>query len=242
MFWKVFAHDSLIFLLTPLVKPSAKARVFANFTDTNWLVDWLHKELANSGYLHARFLHAVDSDGRQQRALLGETNPRKIKYATAMRLGTAETEAILRRFTSTGPQHPAYLAFLELGKAVKTIFLCQYLELEELRREIQEGLNVIENWNGANDFIFYGRSGEFATNRLDQQELSALSLHLLQSCLVYVNTLLIQRVLDEPEQLQRMKKEDMRGLTPLIYHHVTPYGMFRLDLSERIEIEERLSA
>jgi hypothetical protein len=79
-------------------------------------------------------------------------------------------------------------------------------------------------------------------NRLDQQELTALSLHLLQSCLVYVNTLLIQRVLAEPEQFQRMQQEDLRGLTPLIYSHVTPYGMFRLDLSERIEIEELLSA
>ena len=55
-----------------------------------------------------------------------------IKYATAMRLGTAETEAILRRFTSTGPQHPAYLAFLELGRAVKTIFLCRYLEIRRI--------------------------------------------------------------------------------------------------------------
>jgi len=165
-----------------------------------------------------------------------------IKFATAMRLGTAETEAILRRFTRNGPQYPAYLAFLELGRAVKTIFLCRYLESEELRREVHAGLNVIENWNGANDFIFYGKQGAFTTNRLDQQELSALSLHLLQSCLVFVNTLLIQRVLAEPEQFQRMQQEDLRGLTPLIYRHVTPYGMFRLDLSERIEIEEPLSA
>ncbi len=30
-----------------------------------------------------------------------------------------------------------------------------------------------------------------------------------------------------------MKKEDLRALTPLIYSHVTPYGVFRLDLSER---------
>ena len=48
------------------------------------------------------------------------------------------------------------------------------------------GLNVIENWNGANSFIFYGHSGDFATNRLDEQEVAALSLHLLQICLVYV--------------------------------------------------------
>ncbi len=174
--------------------------------------------------------------------LITEQYDQMIKYATALRLGTAETEAILRRFTQTGLQHPTYQAFAELGKAVKTIFLCRYLESEALRREIHEGLNVIENWNGANSFIFYGKSGDFATNRLDEQELAALSLHLLQICLVYVNTLLIQQVLSDPKQFQQMKKEDLRALTPLIYSHVTPYGTFRLDLTERIPIEEVLSA
>jgi TnpA family transposase len=86
-------------------------------------------------------------------------------------------------------QHPTYRALLELGKAVKTIFLCRYLSSEALRREIHEGLNVIENWNGATAFIFYGHEGDFQTNRLDEQELAALSLHLLQICLIYVNTL-----------------------------------------------------
>ena len=58
----------------------------------------------------------------------------------------------------------------------------------------------------------------------------------------YINTLLIQQVLAEPKQFQQMKKEDLRALTPLIYSHVTPYGTFRLDLSERMLIEEEMSA
>ena len=37
-----------------------------------------------------------------------------------------------------------------------------------------------------------------ATNRQEDQELSMLCLHLLQVSLVYVNTLMIQRVLAEP--------------------------------------------
>lgn len=89
-----------------------------------------------------------------------------IKCAAYLRLGTAETEAILRRFTRNNLKHPTYRALAELGNADKTIFLCRYLRTEALRREIQEGLNVIENWNGANDFIYYGKGGEMATNRL----------------------------------------------------------------------------
>jgi Tn3 transposase DDE domain len=66
-----------------------------------------------------------------------------------------------------------------------------------LRREIHEGLEVIENWNSANDFILYGKGGEFTSNKLENQEILMLSLHLLQVSLVYVNTLMIQQVLSK---------------------------------------------
>ena len=163
-----------------------------------------------------------------------------VKYATALRLGTAEAEAILRRFTRNNLQHPTYQALAELGKAIKTIFLCRYIHSEELRREIHEGLNVVENWNSANDFIFYGKSGEIASNRLEDQELAVLALHLLQLCLVYVNTLLIQRILAEPDWRHRLTLTDLRALSPLIYAHVNPYGRFELDLSKRLAIEAYL--
>lgn len=165
-----------------------------------------------------------------------------VKYATALRLGTAEAESILRRFTRNTPQHPTYQALAELGKAVKTIFLCEYLKSLELRREIHEGLNVIENWNSANGFIFYGKGGEIATNRLDDQEISVLCLHLLQICLVYLNTLMIQQVLGAPEWRERMTPEDLRALTPLLYNHVNPYGIFRLDMQERLPLEYQEAA
>lgn len=168
--------------------------------------------------------------------LIRQQYDQMIKYATALRLGTAQTEAILKRFNRSALKHPTYLALIELGKAVKTIFLCQYLNSEVVRREINEGLNVVERWNGVNDFIFYGRGGEFASNRLENQELSVLSLHLLQVCLVYVNTLMIQKVLEQPHWQTRLNKRDLQAITPLIFSHVNPYGTFKLDLNERIKL------
>ncbi|MBD8524423.1 Tn3 family transposase [Pseudomarimonas arenosa] len=169
--------------------------------------------------------------------LISQQYDEMVKYATALRLGTADSESILRRFTRTNAQHPTYAALAELGRAVKTVFLCRYLHSEGLRREIHEGLNVVENWNSANGFIFYGKSGEVATNRLEDQEISVLALHLLQLSLVYVNTLMIQSVMKEPAWRQRLTTEDRRGLTPLFYVHVNPYGRFDLDMDARLPLD-----
>ena len=133
-------------------------------------------------------------------------------------------------------QHPTYKAFAELGKAIKTIFLCRYLHSEQLRREIHEGLNVIEQWNGANDFVFFARRGELASNRHEDHELSMLSLHLLQNCMVYVNTLMLQQVLAQPHWTGRLTATDLRALTPLIWEHVNPYGRFELDMATRLPL------
>lgn len=170
-------------------------------------------------------------------ALIRRQYDQMVRYATALRLGTAGAEAILRRFTRASVQHPTYKVLCEFGKAVKTIFLCRYLHSEALRREIHEGLNVIEQWNGANDFIFFGWKGEMATNRRNDQEESMLALHLLQNCLVYVNTLMVQRVLARPHWKGRLREEDLRALTPLIWEHVNPYGTYRLDLDSRLALD-----
>jgi Tn3 transposase DDE domain len=77
-----------------------------------------------------------------------------------------------------------------------------------------------------------------ATNQLAEQELSVLSLHLLQICLVYVTTLMIQEVLAEPTWMHRMGARDLQALTPLIYPHINPYGTFHLDMATRLPLQQ----
>lgn len=156
-----------------------------------------------------------------------------IKCAVAIKTRTAEAEAVLRRFTKDNLSHPTYRAFLELGRVRKTIFMCRYLRSEELRREIHEGLNVIENWNSVNSFIHFGQNSKIVSNDLEDQELSMLCMHLLQVSLIYINTLMLQQVLGEAAWSERMTPEDWRGLNPLGYAHVT-YGNFPCNMKKRI--------
>lgn len=161
-----------------------------------------------------------------------------IQYAIALKIGTATADSIIRQFSRSNFQNPIFKAFIELGKAVKSIFLCNYLSSLELRQEIHTGLNIVENWNSVNDFIFYGKKSEISSNSRDEQECSMLCLHLLQVCLAYVNTLLVQEVLGSQSWTGKLTTEDHRGITPLFNGHINPYGTFELDMSKRILLRD----
>lgn len=220
-----FCH-MLGFELAPRLKGISRQRLY--------LPDLAYKDTLSS--LSPILTRTIDWD------LISQQYDEIVKYTAALRHRTAEPEALLRRFTRANVQHPTYRALAELGKAVKTIFLCRYLAEEPYRREINTGLNVVENWNSANGFIYFGKGGEISSNRMEDQELSVLALQLLQNSLVYVNTLMLQKVLQEPAWVRRMTEEDWRGLTPLIYLHVNPYGQFELNLEQRIDFDRRLTA
>ncbi|WP_230993535.1 transposase [Streptomyces endocoffeicus] len=165
--------------------------------------------------------------------VIADNDDQVIKYATAIRTGTASAEAILARFTRAA-SHPAYRAMLEIGRAQRTLFVARYLHSPDLQREIEEGLNVVEAWNAANAAIYYGRGGEISSNRREEVEMAALCLRILQASLVFVNTLMLQDVLAEPRWSALLAPADRRGLTPLFWHHMRPYGEVRLDLGDRL--------
>jgi hypothetical protein len=140
-------------------------------------------------------------------------------------------ECVVSIFLDCALQH--YMSATNTGR---------YLHRRDLRREVHESLDVVESWNGANDFILYGRGGEIASNRLEDQEVTMLALHLPQNCMIYVNTLMVQRVIGKPAWLERMGITEQRALTPLFWGHVNRYGTFQLDMTTRLPLDLPTSA
>ncbi|MER7000954.1 Tn3 family transposase [Streptomyces sp. NPDC000410] len=67
-------------------------------------------------------------------------------------------------------------------------------------------------------------------------EASKLALHLLQSALAHVSTLLLQQVLADPVRAWKLSDEDRRGLTALFWSNINPYGTFRLEMDKRLDL------
>jgi TnpA family transposase len=176
-------------------------------------------------HLAGTFARAIRGD------LIAQQYDEMVKAAVALKRGTATAEAILKRSNSYNVTHPTYKALAEVGKAEKTIFLCEYLASRDTQREVHDGLNVVENGNATNDFICYGRQGALATTSREQQEIVTLSLQLVQNCLMRINTLLLEQTIERDGLWERLSAEDRRALTPLFHGHINPYGQFTLDLA-----------
>jgi hypothetical protein len=69
-----------------------------------------------------------------------------------------------------------------------------------------------------------------------------LALHLLQSALAHINTLLVERVLSEPPWASRLTDADRRALTPVFWTHVNPYGKFTLDMDSQLDLDPPAAA
>jgi hypothetical protein len=52
----------------------------------------------------------------------------------------------------------------------------------------------------------------------------------------YINTLLLQRVLEDPKWAKKLTVEDRRALNALFWTNVNPYGRFRLDMNTRLDL------
>lgn len=169
--------------------------------------------------------------------LIEENYDEYVQHLAALKTSTVDPDVLIKKFGKENYNHPVYKALIEIGNAVKTIFLCRYLSEEALRIEINESLNVVERLNGIMGFIFYGKLGELSSNRSKEQSLAVSCLHLLQVCMVYINTLIIQEILSDPAWANKLTAEDKRALTPLIHAHINPYGLFPLDLYKRLIIE-----
>jgi TnpA family transposase len=93
---------------------------------------------------------------------------------------------------------------------------------------------VVEQWNGAGNFVFFACRGEMASNRYEDREIIMLALHLLQNCIVYVK--IIQKVLAQPHWQGKFTPRDYAALTPLIWEHMNPYGRFDLDMNSGLAL------
>ena len=117
------------------------------------------------------------------------------------------------------------LALREIGRVERTLFMLDWIEKPEERRQATRELNKGEAENALKRAIFFHRAGRLRDRGLQAQSHRAGALNLVASAIVLWNTTYLEAALSYLERRGRPIAPDMlQHLSPLGWQHINLTG------------------
>ena len=160
--------------------------------------------------------------------------PDMLRVVLSIKAGKFTASTVLRKLGTYSRKNRLYQAFSELGRAIRTGFLMEYLGSQELRQTIQGALNKSEAFNGFTKWVGFGNAGIIQNNNRDDQRKIIKYNHLVSNCLIFYNVFEISRILQEYIQAGNTIEEEIVGaLSPYLTKHINRFGSYSLDLNRK---------
>ena len=156
-----------------------------------------------------------------------------IRVAASIEGGWTSAVLALTRFGAASRADPIHKAGSALGKLLRTLFLCDFMSNEVLRREVLRILNHGESVHTLQRAIHFGSIAAARGRR--REELVAISgaLTLLANVVMAWITQRIQQVLDEWHHagIRRVEPEILRHIAPVHFQDINFRGVMQFPLA-----------
>ena len=190
----------------------------------NWKDLKCYKPSSEEAYNHISELFAKDNINW---ALISRHLPDMLQIALSIKAGKIAPSTILRKLGTASRKNKLYFAFRELGRVVRTCFLLEYVNSEELRRLIQSATNRCESFNKFAQWIYFA-SDLIKENVRDEQLKVIKYNHLIANLLIFHNCKSMTQALKElQDEGMELTPEILRALSPY-RQHPSRFGMYEL--------------
>jgi TnpA family transposase len=157
--------------------------------------------------------------------------PDMLQVAQSIRAGRISPSTILRKLGTASRKNKLYFAFRELGRVVRTIFLLEYINDDELRRIIHAAQNKCEGFNKFAQWIYFG-SDTIEDNVRDNQLKIIKYNHLIANLLIFHNCYTMTGVLKELEAEGMQLTPELLGAFSPFRMHPNRFGTYELQERE----------
>jgi TnpA family transposase len=160
------------------------------------------------------------------------------RLSASIRHGTVSASLMMRKLASYPKQNQLALAFKEVGKLERTIFVLSYLLDRSLQRRNLRGLNKGEAiWSAARAFNI-GRDGEMYDRDFDAQLNRASSTMLLVAMLSAWNTVYLDKIVNTLRAKgEEVPDEYLAHVSPLGWQHINLLGRYEFDLTQAYPLQ-----
>jgi len=156
-----------------------------------------------------------------------------LRLAASIRSGRVSATLALQRFGSAAQGDPPHRAAEHLGRLLRTVFLCDYIAIDDFRREIHTLLNRGESVHQLQRAVYSGKVAPERGRRRDEMKAISGSHALLTNIVLAWNTARMHEVV---ERLKRdgipVEDEWLRRIGPAHFSHVNFRGTMRFGVEK----------
>ena len=164
-------------------------------------------------------------------ALIHEHYSQFMQLALAIQSGTLAPSAVLAKVNSYSTKNRFAMALKELGNAVRTTYLLEWVKDESLRRTVHKGTTKIERHHKFAKHLAFGAGGHLRSNNPADQEKAIVYNELV------TNAVALQNVVDQTQALHTLKSNginirsaDLAILSPYATSKLKRFGDYPTDL------------
>lgn len=164
-----------------------------------------------------------------------------IQVVLSIKQGKISSTLLLKKLGTYSRKNKLYLAFQELGRVIRTLFLLEYLSKPKLREIITETTNKVESYNALSQWVRFASDVIVANNDVDEME-KAIKYNLLIN-----NSVILQNIIDITDTVHKLQnagisigKEDIAYMSPYLTGHIKRFGDIVFDLNDKPLDVERI--
>ena len=159
--------------------------------------------------------------------LIAEQWDRIGQFYAAFPAGHATASAALQRLNRFQASNRFYAANRELGRALKTEFVLQYMSEPKLRAKVRRGLLKVEQLHALARAVYYGQRGRISAREVYDQMNACSCLTLILACIVYWQAREISRLAAAPDF--PFDPDLVRHVSPIEWKNIVLYGEIKID-------------
>ncbi len=179
-----------------------------------------------------------------ERVATGKVSPKKIKtswdqflrFVASIRDGRLTAREGLQRLGSAAKGDTMHATADELGKLLRTIFLCDYFSKPDFRREMHALLDRGESVHQLQRAVHQGRMGTQRGRRRDELWAISGAHTLLTNVIIAWNTMKMQEVLDDWKVKKHPIGDDwVRRMGPVHFSHINFRGTIAFEIERFLD-------
>jgi TnpA family transposase len=158
-----------------------------------------------------------------------------LRLHVSMKKGIVTASTAMRKLGLHHPQSALFRAAQEIGRAVKTLYILDYIRDPALRRRVLIGLNKGESYHALNRSLCIGYQGLLRSPSIQEQANQTLALRLLATAIMLWNAIHIDlAVTSLRTQGHTITDHQLEHIYPMMLEHINIIGEYRLPSDDTI--------